>query len=333
MGLNKTMINEQKPQNLFCTKHFLAVMAVFYMTTLNPAIDSWIDGNMTKKDIGKLFNALIVTIVGASLKVFDKDVYTPKFIPGRNKEEAVNNITTSIIQTIQGQTNQSIKEVTDAINSPTTLITNSNIVKDIQGSPLADILTFINNTTKTVEKEAEKVVEPTNKATNMIIRTEQETYFKTRPVDSNILSYNEKTKVPFGISTFISSYEADPSNKHVKFTSDNKTLYAFIPHVKLIKDGQEVGLLVPEDQGFVPTITQCNELYNTVLTDEEYKDFVNCLRTFNINTKLDVAHFMSQIGHESAGLRYSREIASGADYEYREDLGNIYEGDGVRFKG
>ena len=98
-------MNNQKPQNLFLTKHFLAVMALFYITTLNPAIDSWIDGNLTKKDVGKLFNALVVTVVGASLKALDKDVYTPKFIPGRNKEAALNNITDNINQVIQNQTN------------------------------------------------------------------------------------------------------------------------------------------------------------------------------------------------------------------------------------
>jgi putative chitinase len=32
-------------------------------------------------------------------------------------------------------------------------------------------------------------------------------------------------------------------------------------------------------------------------------------------------------------LRYSEEIASGKAYEGRKDLGNIYKGDGVRFKG
>ena len=45
------------------------------------------------------------------------------------------------------------------------------------------------------------------------------------------------------------------------------------------------------------------------------------------------AMFAAQIGHESAGLRYMREIASGAAYEGRRDLGNTMPGDGVRFAG
>lgn len=43
--------------------------------------------------------------------------------------------------------------------------------------------------------------------------------------------------------------------------------------------------------------------------------------------------FLAQIGHESGQLRYVQEIASGAAYEGRKDLGNTEPGDGVRFKG
>lgn len=54
---------------------------------------------------------------------------------------------------------------------------------------------------------------------------------------------------------------------------------------------------------------------------------------FEINTPARQAAFLAQIGHESMQLRYVREIASGEDYEGREDLGNTQKGDGVRFKG
>ncbi|CQD15647.1 bacteriophage protein [Mycolicibacterium conceptionense] len=46
-----------------------------------------------------------------------------------------------------------------------------------------------------------------------------------------------------------------------------------------------------------------------------------------------IAMWCAQIGHESAGLYYTEEIASGAAYEGRADLGNTQPGDGVRFKG
>lgn len=45
------------------------------------------------------------------------------------------------------------------------------------------------------------------------------------------------------------------------------------------------------------------------------------------------AHFMAQCGHESGGFRYMEEIASGAAYEGRKDLGNVVAGDGKRYKG
>jgi hypothetical protein len=46
-----------------------------------------------------------------------------------------------------------------------------------------------------------------------------------------------------------------------------------------------------------------------------------------------IAVFLAQIGHESGGLRYTVELASGQAYEWRKDLGNINPGDGARFKG
>lgn len=52
-----------------------------------------------------------------------------------------------------------------------------------------------------------------------------------------------------------------------------------------------------------------------------------------INTPRRQAAFLSQVAVESGQLRYSEEIASGAAYEGRRDLGNTQPGDGVRFKG
>jgi putative chitinase len=48
---------------------------------------------------------------------------------------------------------------------------------------------------------------------------------------------------------------------------------------------------------------------------------------------LRLAHFMAQLIHESGGFRYMEEIASGAAYEGRGNLGNSEPGDGRRFKG
>lgn len=53
----------------------------------------------------------------------------------------------------------------------------------------------------------------------------------------------------------------------------------------------------------------------------------------DINNVNRAAMWAAQLGHESVGLRYMEEIASGAAYNGRQDLGNIYPGDGPRFKG
>lgn len=57
-------------------------------------------------------------------------------------------------------------------------------------------------------------------------------------------------------------------------------------------------------------------------------------RTYGIlDTGLRLAHFMGQCAHESGGFIYMEEIASGAKYEGRADLGNTQPGDGRRYKG
>lgn len=57
------------------------------------------------------------------------------------------------------------------------------------------------------------------------------------------------------------------------------------------------------------------------------------MQRYAINTPLRKAHFLAQVGHESDGFNTNEEYASGADYEWRTDLGNVQVGDGVRFKG
>ena len=65
-----------------------------------------------------------------------------------------------------------------------------------------------------------------------------------------------------------------------------------------------------------------------------YAPFLNAamLEQGIVNKKRRCA-FLAQLAHESEQLRYMEEIASGAAYEGRADLGNTHTGDGKRYKG
>jgi predicted chitinase len=52
-----------------------------------------------------------------------------------------------------------------------------------------------------------------------------------------------------------------------------------------------------------------------------------------IESPVRIQMFLAQLGHESGQLRYMEELASGAAYEMRKDLGNTSPGDGVKYKG
>lgn len=57
------------------------------------------------------------------------------------------------------------------------------------------------------------------------------------------------------------------------------------------------------------------------------------LESYDITSRLRIAHFLGQTCEESAGYRTTEEFASGREYEGRKDLGNTQRGDGPRYKG
>lgn len=82
--------------------------------------------------------------------------------------------------------------------------------------------------------------------------------------------------------------------------------------------------------------TLANIMGNT-MSLERYQQLLpsyeKMLRLVGANTVNKCAMIAAQVGHESGGLRWNEELASGQAYEWRQDLGNTQAGDGVRFKG
>lgn len=64
--------------------------------------------------------------------------------------------------------------------------------------------------------------------------------------------------------------------------------------------------------------------------------YKSLLAKYGITTPLRLAHFFSQIAHESGGFKYLAELGDKSyfdKYEGRKDLGNTQKGDGYKFKG
>lgn len=79
--------------------------------------------------------------------------------------------------------------------------------------------------------------------------------------------------------------------------------------------------------------TLVHAMGNRHISDEECVAFNTAMLQAHCTTLDRAAMWCAQIGHESAGLKYYEEIASGQNYENRHDLGNVHPGDGKRYKG
>ena len=84
--------------------------------------------------------------------------------------------------------------------------------------------------------------------------------------------------------------------------------------------------ITKEEMGF---IMQCP---SERVTADVMNDFARCVKECEMD-RLQIAYFLGQCGHESAGLRYKIEIHDGSNYEGRTDLGNTEPGWGVKYAG
>ena len=85
--------------------------------------------------------------------------------------------------------------------------------------------------------------------------------------------------------------------------------------------------------GELVSMAQATAVFGRQPSPQQLTDLNACLKRFSINTPARIRHFLAQVAHESGGLRWMMELASGDDYEGRKDLGNTQAGDGKRFKG
>ncbi|RKH47105.1 LysM peptidoglycan-binding domain-containing protein [Corallococcus llansteffanensis] len=90
--------------------------------------------------------------------------------------------------------------------------------------------------------------------------------------------------------------------------------------------GTKGGVSVAQLRKIMPNLSQAKA--------EQYLPHLNkAMAEAKINTPKRQEMFLAQLAHESGELRYMEEIASGAAYEGRKDLGNTQPGDGKRYKG
>ena len=77
-------------------------------------------------------------------------------------------------------------------------------------------------------------------------------------------------------------------------------------------------------KGSKMTLEQLQEIlpYSRQRAKVYYPHLVEAAAEFGIDSKLRLAAWLAQIGHESGQLLYTRELASGAAYDNRADLGN-----------
>jgi putative chitinase len=82
-----------------------------------------------------------------------------------------------------------------------------------------------------------------------------------------------------------------------------------------------------------PTFTGAQAASQAKIIAEAGAVLAATLESYDITSRLRIAHFLGQTCVESAGYRTTEEFASGREYEGRTDLGNTQKGDGPRYKG
>lgn len=147
------------------------------------------------------------------------------------------------------------------------------------------------------------------------------------------------------LSTFGTTYRNNPKPepiglvnavKYYKSLTPQLAAFSYLQTAIPVSVLDEFEILWRKQPEQLVTAAQLAHIWGCKVSDipvSQVLDLNNCLRTFSINTTFRMRHFLSQISHESGGGIYTEELASGADYEGRSDLGNTHPGDGRKYKG
>jgi predicted chitinase len=162
------------------------------------------------------------------------------------------------------------------------------------------------------------------------------TKLKKLPVDSSQLSPDQMLDVPAGKAYGYESFEQS-ENGHVKvvLAANSGTFYAFVNHWEGLNFNLGSSGSSPNSKGENTLIKkeQADSFFGNPIYPHELKDLNHCLNLYQINTPERIKHFLSQIAHESGGLRWLKELDDGSYLEGRSDLGNVHPGDGPKYKG
>ena len=160
------------------------------------------------------------------------------------------------------------------------------------------------------------------------IKAIKKTFLKKEVAQASQLTENQKVEVPVGKTYEILNHQqAEQGHYKVELNYGAGTWYLWSGHWELPWEDPTEDFLTYENlkeimpQASPADIATYADSLNKVLSD------------FNLATLSRACAFIAQIAHESGSLHYKEEIASGAAYEGRRDLGNTQPGDGKRYKG
>ena len=167
------------------------------------------------------------------------------------------------------------------------------------------------------------------------IKAINKTCLKKKVVQASELAKNQKIEVSVGkIYEIVNHQRAEKGHYKVELNYGEGTWYLWPGHWELPWDDNTKETDNAKTDFF--TLENLKTIMPYAKPDDigTYVAPLNqVLQDFNLATIERACAFIAQIAHESGSLNYKEEIASGAAYEGRKDLGNTKPGDGKRFKG